>query len=84
MLQSLATPINGHVSEASPAWHKASCQKRAATESPSLVGWLAAAALTVVITAGVLALLVAEYAVLWAVLVAPWLDCVPATLPWAY
>jgi hypothetical protein len=81
MVQSLAIPIAGQVAVESPAWHKASCQKRAAAESPSVVGWLAAVAVTVVIIAGVVGLLVAEYAILWAVLVEPWLDCVPAALP---
>jgi hypothetical protein len=84
MLQSAVAPRTGRVPVESPAWHKASCQKRAAVEAPSLVGWLAATAATVLITAGVVAALVAEYAVLWALLVAPWLDRVPAALPWAY
>ena len=83
MLQALATQTTGQVIIETPAWHKASCQKRAA-EAPSIVGWLAAALVTLLLTAGAVAVLVAEYAVLWAVLVAPWLDQVPATLPWTY
>ena len=83
MLQALATPTAGPVTVETPAWHKASCQKRAA-ETPVLVGGFAAVVVTLLITASVVAALVAEYAVLWAVLVAPWLDRVPASLPWTY
>ena len=46
------------------------------------VGWLSAAAVTVLVAAGVLALLVAEYAALWAVLVAPWLGTVGPIPRW--
>jgi hypothetical protein len=82
MLQSLAVPLTGSVSVATPAWDKAAGQRRTTTPRFDWLGWLGAAALTVLVTAGVVALLVAEYAVLWALLVAPWLDTVRAALPW--
>jgi hypothetical protein len=83
MLQPIAAPITSQLSVATPAWDKAARQRRATAAPPGPLGWLAAAAATALLTVGVVALLVAEYAVLWAVLVAPWLDSLPAVLPWA-
>jgi hypothetical protein len=82
MLQSLAVPLTGSVSVATPAWDKAAGQRRTTSAQSDWLGWLGAAGLTVLVTTGVVALLVAEYAVLWALLLAPWLDTVRAALPW--
>jgi hypothetical protein len=84
MLQPIAAPLTGPVCVATPAWDKAADQKHAAAPASGPLSWLAAVAVTALLTAGVVALLVAEYGLLWAMLVAPWLDCVPAVLPWAY
>lgn len=83
MLQVLATPTPGQLSVESPAWHKAASQKRL-SEASDLVGWFASLVLMLLIVAGALAVLVAEYGLLWAVLVAPWLDRLPLALPWTY
>jgi hypothetical protein len=48
----------------------------------TFVGWLGAAVVTIVVAAAVLALLVAEYAALWAMLVAPWLSTAGAAARW--
>jgi hypothetical protein len=48
----------------------------------TVVGWLGAAVVTIVVAAAVLALLVAEYAALWAMLVAPWLSTAGAAARW--
>jgi hypothetical protein len=84
MIQPVAAPITHQLPVATPAWDKAAGQRRAAAPAPSLLGWLATAAATALVTVGVVALLVAEYGLLWAVLVAPWLDSLPAVLPWAF
>ena len=47
-----------------------------------VLGWLGAAVVTILVAAAVLALLVAEYAALWAMLVAPWLSTVGAAARW--
>ncbi|HZS02818.1 MAG TPA: hypothetical protein VFE37_29185 [Chloroflexota bacterium] len=81
MSQVVAAPITGRLTVATPAWDKASHQKRAADRAPDVVGWLAAAAATALLTVGVIALLAAEYGLLWAMLVTPWLDQLPLLLP---
>lgn len=85
MFQPVAVPVGSQVSFDAPAWRKAAGRREDRSEqAPGLVSWLGAAALTGLLTAVVLAALAAEYAALWAVLVAPWLDSLPATFPWAW
>jgi hypothetical protein len=54
----------------------------ATAAASALLSWSVAMGLTGLVALGVLALLVAEYAALWAVLVAPWLNALPTRYPW--
>jgi hypothetical protein len=83
MLQSIAAPLAGPAVAATPAWDKAATQRRIVAATSDPWSWLAAVAATALLTAGVVALLVAEYGLLWAMLVVPWLESLPALLPWA-
>src|SRR3954447_26141315 len=80
MLQSIATPLAAPAMAATPAWDKAASQQRAAALTDDAFGWLAAAAATALVTAGLIALLIAEYGLLWMMLVVPWLECLPTAL----
>ena len=69
---------------ATPAWDKAANQQRPVAPTSNPWSWLAAAAATALLTAGVVALLIAEYGLIWMMLIVPWLECLPTVLPWAY